>query len=97
MVSPIVHFQLAAKDIEAAKKFYTEVMGWDFTEGQPGSAGGIDTAGAEHIVVSGTVVEAQGAIAPGLDAVIRFDDVAGSIVKSSALGGTTLMEPTLLP
>ena len=48
MASPIVHFQLAAKDIDAAKKFYGEVMGWEFPESEEGGVadGVLRAAGA---------------------------------------------------
>ena len=97
MASPIVHFNIAANDPEAAKKYYSEVMGWDFGEGNPGSVGSIDTGWADDIVVSGTMLQAGGSMEPGLVAAIRLDDVAGAIAKSDELGGTTIMEPTLLP
>jgi uncharacterized protein len=97
MVSPVVHFQLVAKDIEAAKKYYSEVMGWEFGEGAPGTAGSIETGWADDITVAGTLMELQAPMQPGLVAAIRLDDVAGAIAKSNELGGTTIMEPTLLP
>ena len=34
---------------------------------------------------------------PGLVAAIRLDDLAGAVAKSAELGGTTIMQPTLLP
>ncbi len=97
MVSPIVHFNLAANDLEAARKFYSEVMGWDFGEGQPGTAGSIDTGWADDITVSGTLIQARGSIQPGLVAAIRLDDLAAAVAKSVELGGTTIMQPTLTP
>ena len=97
MVSPIVHFNLAANDLEAAKEFYTEVLGWHFSEGSSGAAGSIDTGWAGDIVVSGTLFQAQGSIEPSLVAAIRLDDLDGAVAKSAELGGSTIMEPTLLP
>jgi len=97
MGSPIVHFQLFAKDIEAAKKFYGEVLGWDFPEPEAGAAAGINTGWADDISVMGSFAQAEGPMAPGLNAVIRLDDLAGALAKSTELGGTTIMEPTLLP
>lgn len=97
MVSPIVHFQLVAKDIEAAKKFYGEVMGWDFPEPDGDSPVGIDTGWADDISVMGSFAQAEGPMAPALNAVIRLDDVPAALAKCTELGGTVVMEPTLLP
>ncbi len=97
MASPIVHFQLAAKDIDAAKKFYGEVMGWEFPESEEGGVAGIDTGWADDISVMGSFAQAEGPVAPGLNAVIRLEDLAGALAKCTELGGTTIMEPTLLP
>ena len=97
MASPIVHFNLAARDLEAAKAFYSEVMGWDFSEGAGSTAGSIDTGWADDITVSGTLLQAQGSIEPGLVAAIRLDDLDGAVARAVELGGTTIMKPTLLP
>ena len=97
MVSPIVHFNLAANDLEAARNFYSQVMGWDFSEGQPGTAGSIDTGWADDIIVSGTLIQARGSIQPGLVAAIRLDNLAAAVATSEQLGGTTLVPPTLTP
>jgi hypothetical protein len=97
MVSPIVHFNLAANDVEAAKRFYTAAFGWNFGEGAPGTAGSIDTGWADDIQVAGTFLQAEGSMEPGLVAAIRLDDVAGALAKCEELGGSVIVPLTLLP
>lgn len=92
---PIVHIDFAARDPEAAGKFYAELFGWQLKldttfnylmfQSEPGPGGGFvkdDTEGYKP----GEVVVYVGS-----------DDIEATLRQAEALGGTTLTPKTEIP
>lgn len=77
----LYYFSLPVEDGEAGRRFYHELLGWDF--GPQGSAGGMH---AENMVTDGGI----GAGRPGDHAEFwfRVDDLATAIETVRAAGGT---------
>lgn len=91
--------ELWTSDIEAAKSFYTEIMGWtarDMDMGGPGKyvifqrAGDVDAAGGLQISPD---MQAQ----PMWLTYIATDDVDATAARAKELGATILQEPADIP
>lgn len=91
-------YELATTDAEAAKKFYSELLGWEYkagdvegvayneivANGRP--AGGIHQMGAEF-----------GGAPPHWMAYVAVDDVDASARRVEELGGRVCVPPTDIP
>jgi predicted enzyme related to lactoylglutathione lyase len=90
--------ELATNNLEAAKKFYTELLGWQLKEGQAGgmiyneiSAGGRGIGGMYQ-------PGAEGGNAPShWMAYVAVDDVDAKAKQVEELGGKVCMPPTDIP
>lgn len=90
----IVHFEISSKDRNAMKKFYGDVFAWEFKDydemnyttftAEGGSPGGFNPI---------TDTNPAGTITP----YINTPDIADSIKKIKAAGGTVIMEPMEIP
>jgi predicted enzyme related to lactoylglutathione lyase len=96
----VAHFAINADDLTAARRFYTEVFGWQFTSwGPPGffriqrpdgsTPGPIGALQARRDLVSGTPAT--------VEITVAVDDVDRACADCRAAGGQVLMEPTQLP
>ena len=92
--------ELVTTDVEAAKRFYGDVLGWESRDVDMGnnfaytlfSSGGADRAGA--------MLQPQGSegAPPAWLTYLGTDDVDGTIEKARSLGVTSVfMEPTDIP
>jgi predicted enzyme related to lactoylglutathione lyase len=99
MGSNIVHFEIHVDDLERAKKFYTEVLGWAFNYNKEFNytlvyPGGKVTEGPATIGVNGGMMK-RNAPAPSDDkaspnafvCTVSVDDVDETIKKVTANGG----------
>src|SRR2546421_4178259 len=91
--------ELATNDIETAKKFYTDLLGWTVKES--GAAGMI-----YHEIVAGnseiggmfqTTPEKGGSKPPQWMPYVAVDDVDGVAARVEALGGKVGVPPTDIP
>ncbi|HEV2761484.1 MAG TPA: VOC family protein [Pyrinomonadaceae bacterium] len=90
--------ELATTDAEAAKKFYSALLGWQFKEGSLGEAqyseiivggesvGGIYQMGPEF-----------GGAPPHWMAYVAVEDVDGAAARVEELGGKVCVPPTDIP
>jgi predicted enzyme related to lactoylglutathione lyase len=89
-------FELATSDVDGAKKFYSDLLGWDF------SSMGMDMGPYDVINLNGVGI---GGIYPKQDTaptsmwgtVISVDDVDASAEKARQLGGNLIVPPTDIP
>jgi predicted enzyme related to lactoylglutathione lyase len=100
MSNRVVHFEIQAKDLERAKKFYTDAFGWKMeqmgpdmmnyvviTTGDPKEPGGIN----------GGMVPADDKTWNAYSCVIGVDDIDKAMVDVKTAGGEVLGEKTDIP
>ncbi len=90
--------ELATKDVESAKKFYTELLGWELKAGE--TAGMIYNeivANGEHVGGMYQMMAEQGDMPSHWVAYVAVDDVDGKAEQVKALGGTVCVPPTDIP
>lgn len=91
--------ELATTDVEAAKRFYAETLGWEF-EAFPLPDGPYWVAKAGERIVAGICGMEAGAIpeaAPYWFAFVEVDDVDARIASALANGGTLVQPPEDVP
>ncbi len=92
--------ELMTNDVDAAKKYYSEVLGWDFEE-MPMAEGGSYTmlkAGGETVGGIMTMPkDIPAGVPPHWTAYITVNDVDAAARKAEELGGTALVPPTDIP
>ena len=80
-------------DVEASKRFYGEVMGWDAVDAAPGE----DAGGYVMFMLNGKRVAGLGPAPDGAPPMwtpyMTVDDVDAAAAKVAELGGRTLMPP----
>jgi predicted enzyme related to lactoylglutathione lyase len=97
--NPVVHFEVAAKDADAQREFYTSLFGWgttvyedaDYTMFQTTD----DDADGHNGINGGLMQHPQGA--SHLTVYIEVDDVDAYVAKATEHGATTVMPPMDIP
>jgi predicted enzyme related to lactoylglutathione lyase len=89
---PVVHWEIGAADPERLRAFYSEMFNWAIGEGPimsiPVGVGGPQPGPAGHIRAS-----QQG----GVTLYIQVRDLADSLARTVALGGTVVRERIQIP
>lgn len=97
--------ELASKDLEGAKKFYSELFGWQLKGGNVPSA---DSTGAAmdytEIMANGVpaggmyqITEQMGGMPSNWSTYVSVDDVDASTKRVEELGGSIVMPPIDIP
>jgi predicted enzyme related to lactoylglutathione lyase len=91
--------ELGSQDLEAAKKFYTELLGWKLSESKAGGMNYIEiVAGEEHIGGMYQMTPEMGGDAPShWTSYVAVDDVDESARRVVELGGKVCDPPTDIP
>ncbi len=96
-----VWYELMSSDPEAAKAFYTDVVGWNIIPWEGG--GDMDYAmwavgdrGIGGVMQLPEEAKAMGA-PPHWLAYVAVEDVDATVAKATELGGRTYVEPTDIP
>ena len=89
---PLVHWEIEAVDPEAMRTFYAALFNWTIGEGPimriPPGVGGPEPGPGGHIRASGR---------SGVTLYIQVRDLAESLAKAAALGGTVVLERLEVP
>jgi uncharacterized protein len=89
---PVVHWQISAVDPERLRAFYGELFNWTIGDGPimsiPAGIGGPQPGPAGQIRASRR---------SGVTLYIQVRDLAGSIARAAALGGTVVRERLQVP
>jgi predicted enzyme related to lactoylglutathione lyase len=92
MGNPTMWFEVAAKDREAMKGFYSGLFDWKLTDMEAMPYTGIETGGG----ISGGIGQAE-----GHDGRVTFyvevEDVEAGLAKAETLGGSRVMGPMDIP
>jgi predicted enzyme related to lactoylglutathione lyase len=94
MGNPTMWFEVAARDREAMKGFYSGLFDWQLNDMEAMPYTGIDTGGQG---IRGGI----GSAGEGEDGHVTFyvevDDVEAGLAKAESLGGTRVMGPMDIP
>jgi predicted enzyme related to lactoylglutathione lyase len=97
MGQPVAFFEVISPDAERARKFYTELFGWQVdVPPEMGGYGLVDT-GAGDDAVSGGIGPSQLPGDTGVKVYMRVDDLDAYLARAEQLGGRTLAPPMDLP
>jgi predicted enzyme related to lactoylglutathione lyase len=89
-------FELATTDVDGAKKFYSELLGWDFTSMGP-DMGDYEVINLNGIGIGGIIPKQEMAPTSMWGTVIAVNDVEASTEKAQQLGGNIIVPPTDIP
>jgi predicted enzyme related to lactoylglutathione lyase len=90
--------ELATRDLDAAKKFYTELLGWQLKESDAaGMAYNEIVAGGEHIGGLYQMGPEYGDAPAHWMAYVAVDDVDARAARVEGLGGKVCVPPTDIP
>jgi uncharacterized protein len=94
MGNPTMWFEVAGKDREAMKGFYSQLFEWKLSDmdGMPYST--IDTGGEG---IPGGIGEAPEGDPGHVTFYVQVDDIEASLAKAEQLGGKKLMGPMDIP
>jgi predicted enzyme related to lactoylglutathione lyase len=97
MGQPVAWFEIMSPDAERARKFYTELFGWQ-AQADPAMGGYalVDT-GAGEGAIGGGIGPAERPEDKGVKIYMRVDDLDAYLERAEALGGRRLAEPMELP
>ena len=95
MGNPVLHFEIAGKNGESLREFYSSLFGWDI---------GAETHGI-YMVKAASENGIGGHIFPTTDDMpsnyvtiyVQVDDLQASLTKAESLGSKTVMSPQVLP
>ncbi|HEX2016373.1 MAG TPA: VOC family protein [Solirubrobacteraceae bacterium] len=94
MPSPVLHFEIAAREPDRLQDFYRQAFEWKIDADNPMNYGLVDTGSDDGI---------RGGIGPAGDSgggptfYIAVGDLDAALARISELGGKTLMEPSAVP
>ncbi len=98
MGSPVMWFEITSTDPARARAFYTQLFDWS---GQaPPELGGytlLDTGAPAETVGGGIGAADPDGLPPGILMYVRVQDLAATLTRAEALGGSTLQPPMALP
>ncbi len=94
MGNPTMWFEVAAKDREAMKGFYSGLFDWKLTDMEAMPYTGVETGGQG---IPGGIGQAPEGNGGHVTFYVEVDDVAASLAQAGSLGGTTVMEPMPIP
>lgn len=97
-------FELMTTDVEGAKEFYGNLLGWEFiTDNSAGMDYTMAKLKDSEFPIAGifdrnnAIVENKEMIPPHWGCYITVDDIKASVAKVSELGGNIIVQPTNIP
>ena len=86
----IDYIEFPSREIAATRRFFTEALGWTYTEYGPNYLG-IDSAGID------AGIDASADRVPTTLAILRTDDLEAAVLAVTAAGGEILRNPYDFP
>lgn len=81
-----------APDMEAAKRFYTAILGWDYDAGAP-EFGGYTTCLAKGLPAAGMGPQMDPSEAPSWTTYFSTEDAEATVARITEAGGTVVVPP----
>jgi predicted enzyme related to lactoylglutathione lyase len=94
MGNPTMWFEVAAKDRESMKGFYSGLFDWKLNDMEAMPYTGVDTGGEG---IPGGIGQAPEGNGGHVTFYVQVDDVGAGLAKAESLGGSTVMGPTAIP
>jgi predicted enzyme related to lactoylglutathione lyase len=94
MSNPTMWFEVAGRDREAMKAFYSQLFEWKLTEMDAMPYAVIDTGGEG---IPGGIGEAPDGQPGHVTFYVQVDDIEASLAKAEQLGGKRAMGPIEIP
>jgi predicted enzyme related to lactoylglutathione lyase len=94
MAGPLVHLEIAANDPDAARKYYSDLFGWELNADNPMNYG---TGMVSDDVGVGVGPVPEGAPGPHAIFYLGVDDVEATLAKAESAGGKRIMGPMAVP
>jgi len=91
MPNPMVFWQIAARDAEAAKRFFGTLFDWEWGEASPGVFASIDPHGPADFDPKGALTQVAPDGEPFTGIFVRVDDLDATLAKSQQLGATVVI------
>ena len=94
----VVHFEISADDLDRAKKFYAEALGWEIKDaGMPGSEYWLAATGRPEETGIGGAIMPREYRKQAVVNTVSVDDIDVSMGKVKAAGGTISDEVHTIP
>ncbi|MBK8914994.1 MAG: VOC family protein [Phycisphaerales bacterium] len=100
MPAPVVHFEIGCKNLDSTKKFYSELLGWEYAPGAPNMAmvGNLGPYAEKPGPGIGGHITALGHPPHQYVTVYaQVDNIETTLAKAEKLGGKTLIPATEVP
>ena len=94
MGNPVMWFEVAGKDQQGLKDFYSRLFEWQLNDMEAMPYTGIETGDQG---IPGGIGQAPEGNDGHVTFYVEVDDVAASLGQANSLGGSTVMEPTSIP
>jgi uncharacterized protein len=92
MPNPIMHFEIAVKDLKAGADFYKKLFGWKIKIDRKMNYGMIDTGGQP----GGGMYQVEGKMKPGVTLYPEVENIEKMLAKAEKLGGKIVVKKTLI-
>jgi len=97
MGQPVAMFEITSIDHERLARFYTGLFGWSVSADPAWGGYGLIDTGSAPGDLGGGIGPSMAEGDTGVKIYVRVEDLAASLDRAEALGGTRLVEPTELP
>lgn len=100
MPAPVVHFEIGCKDLEKTRRFYGELLGWEYAPGSPNMAMIANIGGHAEKRTDGIGGHINCLGHPPHQYVTIYamvDDIEATLDKVNRLGGKTLIPKQEVP
>jgi predicted enzyme related to lactoylglutathione lyase len=94
MGNPVMWFEVAARDRESMKGFYSGLFDWKLNDMEAMPYTGVDTGGEG---IPGGIGQAPEGNDGHVTFYVEVDDVAAGLAKAESLGATKVMDVTPIP
>ncbi len=100
MPAPVVHFEIGCRNVESTRRFYSELLGWEYSSGAPNMAmisnlGSFAPKPSEGI--GGHITALGHEPHHYVTVYAQVADIPTTLAKAEKLGGRTLVPKTEVP
>jgi len=92
MAHPVVHWEIGGRDLGGLREFYGKAFGWRIADAGPNYAL-VEAAGGG---IGGGIMQTSDQMPPYVTVYVQVVDLRTALSEIGALGGTTLVEPTVI-
>ena len=96
MPNPIVHFEIVGSDSAKTQQFYSELFDWTIEADNPMDYGMVNPE-SDRGIGGGIIGVEEEDDRTGVKIYIEVDDLQAYLDKAEALGGKTILPPTVVP